>query len=282
MISERPRATPAKPRADRSAPLPKGIIIRRVETLGEYQECLAIQEEIWGAGFRELVPPTILLVAQKLGGVCAGAFAADGRMLGFVFGMTGLRDGRLAHWSDMLAVRVEARGAHLGAHLKHYQRELVRAVGVEMMYWTFDPLVARNAHLNLNWLGASVVEYVPDMYGSHTGSPLHGSLPTDRFVMAWDLTRDEASRAEASRPGVLVNPSPSNGVPAASAYPDAPVVRIAVPRDADAESPERRSIWRSVTREALTHYLTRGYDVVGFRRGTTADLPYYELAPRRA
>ncbi len=280
MISERPRATTAKGRIDWNAPPPEGIVIRRVETLDEYGECLAIQEEIWGDGFRELVPPTILLVSQKLSGVCAGAFAADGRMLGFVFGMTGLREGKLAHWSDMLAVRVEARGAHLGAHLKRHQRELVRAVGVDTMYWTFDPLVARNAHLNLNGLGASVVEYVPDMYGSRTGSPLHGSLPTDRFVMAWDLTRDGASRPEASRPGVLVNPSRMHRAGADGGYPDAPVIRIAVPHDADAESSEGRATWRAVTRAAFTHYLTRGYEVVGFRRGSTADWPYYELAPR--
>jgi predicted GNAT superfamily acetyltransferase len=279
MISERPSATIATVPSGRNAPPLEGIAIRRVETLEEYGECLAIQEEIWGAGFRELVPPTILLVAQKLGGVCAGAFAADGRMLGFVFGMTGVRDGKLAHWSDMLAVRLEARGAHLGAHLKRHQRELVRAMGVETMYWTFDPLVARNAHLNINWLGARVVEYVPDMYGSHTGSPLHGSLPTDRFVMSWDLTRDVASGPEASRPGVLVNASRNHGA-AAGGFPDAPVIHVAVPRDADAESAESRSIWRAGTRAALTHYLARGYDVVGFRRGTTADWPYYELAPR--
>lgn len=280
MISERPPTTHAAAKAHRRTPLPAGIVVRRVETLAEYEQCLAIQVETWGADFRELVPPTILLVAQKLGGVCAGAFAADGRMLGFVFGMTGLRDGKLAHWSDMLAVRPEARGAHLGEHLKNYQRELVRAVGVETMYWTFDPLVARNAHLNINRLGTSVVEYVPDMYGTTTGSPLHGSLPTDRFVVAWDMIRDAASRVEPSRPGLLVNPSMTNGVPAVNGCPDAPVVRIAVPRDADAEPTERRSIWRAVTREALTHYLARGYDVVGFRRGSAADLPYYELAPR--
>ena len=279
MISESPPCTRATAKADRSPPLPVGIAVRRVETLAEYQQCVAIQEETWGTGFRELVPPTILLVAQKLGGVCAGAFAADGRMLGFVFGMTGLRDGKLAHWSDMLAVRPEARGANLGEHLKNYQRELVRAVGIETMYWTFDPLVARNAHLNLNRLGTSVVEYVPDMYGTSTGSPLHGSLPTDRFVVAWDMTRDGASRSEPSRPGVLVNPL-LNGVPSVDGCPDAPVVRIAVPRDADAEPSERRAIWRTVTRTALTHYLARGYDVVGFRRGSAIELPYYELAPR--
>ena len=120
-----------------------GITLRRVATLDEYQTCVAIQEATWGVGFRELVPTAILMVAQKLGGVCAAAFDADGHMLGFVFGLTGIRDGVLVHWSDLLAVRPAARGAHLGERLKRYQRELVLAVGVRTMYWTFDPLVAR-------------------------------------------------------------------------------------------------------------------------------------------
>ena len=281
MIRERPRTTPGTARSDGSAPAAvENIAIRRISTLAEYEECRTIQEEIWGAGFRELVPPTILLVTQKLGGVCAAAFGSNGRMLGFVFGMTGIRDGKLAHWSDMLAVRVEARGAHIGERLKHYQRELVRAVGVDTMLWTFDPLVARNAHLNLNRLGTRVVEYVPDMYGSDTGSPLHGALPTDRFIVAWDLTGDDGARAEPSRPGILVNPLGTSGDPAVEQLPDAPAIRIAIPRDADGEPMARRSAWRAATRAAFTHYLTRGYEVVGFRRGTAADLPYYELAPR--
>jgi predicted GNAT superfamily acetyltransferase len=266
------------PDGDRSTA--DGVIIRRAETLGDYEQCRAIQEEIWGAEFRELVPPTILLVSQTLGGVCAGAFGPDGRMLGFVFGMTGVRDGMLAHWSDMLAVRLEARGRHIGERLKYYQRELVRAIGVDTMFWTFDPLVARNAHLNLDRLGTRVVEYVPDMYGADTGSPLHGSLPTDRFIVAWDLTRDGNGQVGPVRPGVLINPVRPDGDPVIAEWSDAPVVRVAIPRDADAESAARRSTWRAVTREALTHYLARGYDVVRFHRGTTTELPCYELAPR--
>ena len=75
-------------------------------------------------------------------------------MLGFVFGMTGVQDGRLVHWSDLLAVRPEARDRGLGRRLKLYQRSLVAELGVTRMLWTYDPLVARNAHLNLNALGA--------------------------------------------------------------------------------------------------------------------------------
>ena len=280
IIRKRARATPDPVPTPMSSIRPDEITVRRVETLAEYHECVAIQKETWGSGFREIVFPTILLVAQKLGGVCAGAFTANGRMLGFVFGMTGVRDGKLVHWSDLLAVRPEARGIHLGERLKCYQRDLVLAVGVETMHWTFDPLVARNAHLNLTRLGARAVEYVPDMYGSDTGSPLHGGLPTDRVVVAWDLTRPPGGESRLDRPGLLVNPVAANGLPTLNGLLDAPLVRIAVPRDLESEHNDRRAVWRQVTREAFASYLARGYEVVGFRRAQGDELPSYELSPR--
>jgi predicted GNAT superfamily acetyltransferase len=258
------------------------LTIRRVETLAEYQECVAIQEETWGPGFRELVPPAILMASQKIGGVCAAAFTPRGRMLGFVFGMTGVSGGVLVHWSDLLAVRAEARGARIGERLKRHQRELARAIGVRTMYWTFDPLVARNAHLNLVRLGARAVEYVPNMYGDNTGSPLHGALATDRFVAAWDLVSGERSAPGPRRAGVLVNPVTAEGAPVLVALSDAPVVRIAVPRDLDALSAEQRARWRAVTREAFLTYLGCGYEVVGFRRNEGEERPSYELAPAAA
>lgn len=281
MISERARAFPDPAPSDTPSATSDGIVVRRVDTLAEYQECVAIQKETWGAGFRELVFPSILMVAQKLGGVCAGAFAPSGRMLGFVFGLTGVRNGRLVHWSDMLAVRPEARGSHIGERLKLFQRDLVRAIGVETMHWTFDPLVARNAHLNLTRLGARAIEYVPDMYGSNTGSPVHGALPTDRVVVAWDLTRSPGGVERPSRAGVLVNPVAPDGLPSLNGLRDAPVVRIAVPRDLETEPNELRAVWREVTREAFATYLARGYEVLGFRRGQGDELPSYELSPQQ-
>ncbi|MGH7664152.1 MAG: hypothetical protein ACRENI_07655 [Gemmatimonadaceae bacterium] len=282
-----------------------GITIRRVQSPDEYAACVAIQTETWGEGFTERVPATILRLAQYVGGVTAGAFASDGRVLGFVFGMTGVRDGRLVHWSDLLAVRPEARDRGLGRRLKLFQRESLRPLGIAEMYWTFDPLVARNAHLNLIRLGARVAEYVPDMYGAETGSAVHGALGTDRFIVRWSIDGagdDEsglssiANDAEAGAgvargtrnitgagpdyAPVINAPLDGDGIPVDGELVGAPAVRLEVPNDIIAlieRNPEVARRWRDTTRRAFLSYLERGYRVAGFQRDPDTGRALYRL-----
>ena len=82
--------------------------IRPFDSLADYEACVRLQREVWGSDFVDVVPPTMLMVAQRVGGISAGAFDAHGTLLGFVFGISVVRDGQLAHWSKMLAVRPEA------------------------------------------------------------------------------------------------------------------------------------------------------------------------------
>lgn len=243
------------------------VTIRRVASLSEYEECVAIERETWGSQFTESVPATILRISQEVGGVTAAAFSKDGNMLGFVFGITGVREGKLAHWSDLLAVRVGARDMGLGKRLKAYQRELLLQIGVEIMYWTYDPLVARNAYLNLERLGARVSEYRPNFYGDDTGSVIHAALGTDRFIVAWRLDAPLHSRPVACEwsDTPLVDEK-SRGI-----LPDGSRVRIAIPDDIFAvleSDPSVAAQWRAVTRRAFMTYLDRGYSVAGFARGS--------------
>lgn len=228
-------------------------VIRHVQSTDELDACVALQRTIWGADFTECVPRTMLIIAQKMGGVVAGAFDGD-RLVGFVFGLTGVRHGRLAHWSDMLAVDPSARDQGIGRQLKAFQREAVLTLGVTEMYWTYDPLVARNAHLNLNRLGAEVVEYVPDMYGA-TSSALHGDVPTDRFIVRWRL----------------------DGPPAASPAARTDDRRVDIPLVADDADLGR---WRAATRQAMMDAIAEGYRVARFCREPEA--AYYILSRDRA
>ena len=282
MIHSAPSPAPAT-----AAPRGEPVVVRRATSLSDYAECVAIQGETWGTEFSERVPVSVLIVSQKIGGVVAVAADPAGRLLGFVFGMTGIHDGALIHWSDMLAVRPEARGCGIGERLKWYQRDLVRALGVGTMRWTFDPLVARNAGLNLGRLGARVIEYVPNMYGSGTRSPLHGTGDTDRVVVSWDLAPaggggHGAGPGSASGKVAVVNAPGADGVPVLHTIPDAGAVRIAIPHDAQSIAPSLHAAWRRSTRDAFLGCLARGYVVTGFHRGSAQELPGYDLEQRGA
>jgi predicted GNAT superfamily acetyltransferase len=251
--------------------------IRPFETIEEFRSCVELQEETWGRGFSERVPPAILKVSQILGGVSAGAYDADGGLAGFVFGMTGLRGGDLVHWSDMLAVRDDARDSGLGRRLKAYQRDEVLGRGVEKMHWTFDPLQSRNAYLNFNKLGIIVREYARDMYGQ-TDSPLHRGIGTDRFIALWLLSSErvalrlsgggDASGEDGYADAVSVLDADLDGALPRPGVPSLDLGNVALTVSIPAEigavmdaSMELALEWREATRTALTHYLDRGYEV---------------------
>jgi len=268
-----------------SAPL---VEIRPLRTTAELQQCVALQRATWGTDYDDIVPPSVLTVAQKIGGVAAGAFEADGRMAGFVFGMAGVRDGRVIHWSDMLAVREDARDRGIGKRLKEHQRAAAKAAGATTMYWTYDPLVARNAHLNFNQLGVTIDEYVEDMYGA-SASDLHRGLGTDRFVVAWPLDgvarRNAAVAASVDPDGApVLNADARAMTTEAAAAIDAArpsAVRVEIPLDIVSvrdSAPDEAVRWRASTRQAFQWALGRGFEVARFVASRPRGRGWYIMA----
>ncbi len=249
------------------------VALRALHSHDELSACVRLQRETWGAGYADIVPASILQVAQKVGGIAGGAFDADDALVGFVFGMTGIRHGRPVHWSHMLAVRPDLRDHGIGRRLKEFQRESLLATGVDVMYWTFDPLVARNAHLNLNRLGVTVDEYVPDMYGD-TGSELH-RFGTDRLIVSWPL-RQQAPRKPIPASELTGIPVVENGC-----RPEGPRVRVEIPRDVEAifaRDPDGAVAWRDRSRRAFLACVNEGYHVEAFR--DSGDGHYYYVLRR--
>jgi predicted GNAT superfamily acetyltransferase len=252
------------------------LTVRPLSSSADYAQAIELQRITWGRSFREIVPEAVLKITQRVGGVAAGAFNGAGAMEGFVYGMTGLYDGRLMHWSHMLAVRPELRDQGIGGKLKQFQRDQVRASGVEWMYWTFDPLVARNAHRNVNGLGVAVREYVTDMY-TDTGSDLH-AFGTDRFVVTLHVDAPRPNRKQVStepydRLPALNDCSPED---ARGVLLRGGSVRISIPGDIETLSITEARAWRQSTRAAFLTALERGYRISAFVR--TGHRCYYVLS----
>lgn len=254
------------------------MTVRDVTDLAACRAVVDLQVQVWGAK-GEIVPASVLLVTVKRGGILLGAYDGSS-LIGFVWSIPGVRDGQPMQWSHMLGVAPAWRGRRLGEALKRAQRERALAMGTELIEWTFDPLQAVNAHLNLHRLGAVASVYQPNLYGD-MDSPLMQGTPTDRLIAEWWLTRDHVTRRLAPRASlgavsaeVIAAPSAIIGggdtrseVPEAVLDLDHRRITIPVPGNFTALQQRDKDLaltWRLAVREAFSTYFLRGYRAVDF------------------
>ena len=256
--------------------------IRPLTTLDECRRVVQLEREVWGySDGEDVVPPPILIVSIKRGGILLGAFDASGEMKGFVYSMAALKDRRPTQWSHMLGVVKAARESGVGAQLKLAQREHALMLGVDVIEWTYDPLQAINAHLNFSKLGIVAAEYAENIYGD-SSSPLHRGSPTDRFVAEWHISRPHVQRRIESWEQPVVRDRSVAAAPVIN--PSVPGVVWIRPGDADLSLDVRRLLveiptgfsdmqlgdpdlamaWRLHTRAIFQHYFSRGYRAVDF------------------
>ena len=172
------------------------IEVRHCSGIQEYEQCVQIEHVTWGEEIS--VPSAIFVVAHHTGGQVLGAFDQK-KMVGFTLAVVGARHGTPFLHSHMTAVLPEYRNRGVGRLLKLFQRQDALERGIEVIEWTFDPLQFKNAHFNLERLGAIARRYIPNCYGV-TRSPLHAGLPTDRLVAEWWLSSERVKSILADSP----------------------------------------------------------------------------------
>jgi predicted GNAT superfamily acetyltransferase len=249
--------------------------IRPVQTRDEYRACERLQAEVVGMSDLDVVPGPILHSFAASGGAVIGAF--DGALMaGMVFGYTGLlEDGTPYHRSQRLAVLPAYRSQGVGEALKRAQAEHARRRGLSLMCWTFDPLLSRNAHLNLHKLGAFARRYIRDAYTASL--PRNTGAPSDRLWVEWELgeRRPEggsrkAAAGERKEEGWAVMLRCEDDQPAGLDLSAAgPVMVIQIPDDIDALHARDAALlarWREAARAAFEACFERGYRAVDFVR----------------
>src|SRR5213079_3307010 len=107
------------------------VTYRDLTTLEEYAAVVDLERGIWGPGYDEVVPVPILAITVKRGGILIGAFADD-RMVGFVYSLPAIKDGKPTQWSHMLGVVDEFRNAGVGYELKLLQRDRALAMDLDL------------------------------------------------------------------------------------------------------------------------------------------------------
>jgi len=232
--------------------------IRECTTIEEFDGCLSLQREAFGLPDLELSPRRHLIVSRQAGGWTLGAFAAD-RLVGFVHTLAAVRGNEIFGYSHMMAVAKDYQNKGVGARLKWAQRERALREGRKLIKWTWDPMQARNAHFNLNRLGATVDTYAENFYGIDYSTDAsitdRINLPSDRLSATWHLDSERV-----------------RGLASGSAAPFAeePVGSVSIPSQWNAlvkSDPKRAVEEQSRVREEFKNAFARGLICAGFQRG---------------
>jgi predicted GNAT superfamily acetyltransferase len=277
-----------------------------------------LQRLVWPGNETEVVPAHMLLAAVHNGGIVIGAFdlmhtetqtsedkntadenSAKGALLvGFVFGFPGIYptpDGpRLKHSSHMLGVHPNYRDQGIGFALKRAQWQMVRHQGLDRITWTFDPLMSRNAHLNITRLGAVCNTYKQEVYGVMRDG-LNVGIPSDRFQVDWWVNTRRVSQRLNKKPRIkldmahflaadtaVINPTqigidgfpypteindPANLIEKELDQQENSILMVEIPADITAIKntiPELAIEWRLHTREIFEQLFQLGYLVTDF------------------
>ena len=261
-----------------------GVTLRALTSLEDADGIIHVMGATWGD--HELMPREMLRALAESGNIPWGAFEGE-VMVGYVLGWAGVDadDGIHVH-SHMLAALPERRHSGVGFALKLAQRAMALDQGMSLVRWTFDPLIARNAHFNITKLGAQCDRFNRNFYGD-MGDVLNAGDRSDRLVVRWELERDpgpwpfpddrDQVLLRAAGPADLPRPEPSGQTEPTTDS----VVRVGVPRDYPALRRVDEGLaraWRDATGEVLAQCFVHGLHVVAFDADLEGGYPLYALA----
>ncbi len=272
------------------------IEVVHVHDPGDARAAAALLDEVWGrdeATGQVLTPEALTALAHSgcqvslarhrpgEGDVISAAASDPGEIVAVTAAWLG-RDpvtGEVTLHSHVTGVRPGRQRQGIGRAMKWAQRAWALEHDIRTVRWTFDPLIRRNAVLNLAALGAAVVSYDVDLYGPMADARNH-ALPTDRVTAVWDLS---APRVRAAAGGRVATPDigalkaagaevaltlDDRDAPVRSAT-EAPRRLIQVPSDIEvlrADRPEAALSWTHAIRETLGAGLDAGARVTGITR----------------
>ena len=222
------------------------ILIRKILTLTEQKLAREIFDKTWAGTSGTEITPNLLQAMVHSGSYLSGAFI-DNKIVGAAFAFPTTSDGLHLH-SHMTAVLPEFRDKGVGYALKIDQWNWAKKKNYSHLSWTFDPLVMRNAKLNIAKLGVDISAYYPNFYGDMPDA-LNAGDESDRLMVSWRTDVDAPKARE------LIN------------KPETGDILIAIPEDIVAirsKNQNESMKWRRQVREQFTAAFEKNGKVIGF------------------
>jgi predicted GNAT superfamily acetyltransferase len=169
------------------------VKISHLESLIEQKLAREIFDKTWAVNSGTEITPNLLQAMVHSGSYLSGAFI-DYKIVGAAFAFPATNGGLHLH-SHMTAVLPEFRDKGVGYALKIDQWNCAKKKNYSHLSWTFDPLVRRNAKLNIAKLGVDISAYFPNFYGAMPDA-LNAGDQSDRLMVSWRTDVDAPKARE--------------------------------------------------------------------------------------
>jgi predicted GNAT superfamily acetyltransferase len=220
--------------------------VRELESLQDQDSGRKIFDLTWAMDAGTEITPNLLQAMVHSGSYLSGAFV-DNKIVGAAFAFPATNNGLHLH-SHMTAVLDAYRDKGVGYALKIDQWSWAKKKNYSHLSWTFDPLVRRNAKLNIVKLGVDISAYHPNFYGEMPDA-LNAGDESDRLMVSWSTDIDEPKARQ-----LIAHPKPDD-------------ILIAIPEDIVAirSKDQRESMkWRRQVREQFLAAFEKNGKVIGF------------------
>jgi len=222
------------------------VQVRKLETIAEQNIGRHIFDETWALDSGTEITPNLLQAMVHSGAYLSGAFIEE-KCIGAAFAFPATTSGPHLH-SHMTAVLDGYRDQGIGYALKIDQWFWAKKNNYKEITWTFDPLVARNAKLNLTKLGVDISRYYPNFYGDMPDA-LNAGDESDRLMASWKVIGDQPTPRS-----MILNPSATD-------------ILIKIPEDIvviRGEDLSENLKWRRKVREEFMRVFEKNGKVIGF------------------
>ena len=222
------------------------IQVRELKSLQDQDSGRKIFDLTWAMDAGTEITPNLLQAMVHSGAYLSGAFI-ENKIVGAAFAFPATNNGLHLH-SHMTAVLDEYRDKGVGYALKVDQWNWAKKEKYSHLSWTFDPLVRRNAKLNIVKLGVDISSYYPNFYGAMPDA-LNAGDESDRLIVSWSTEIDAPKARE-----LITNPKPDD-------------ILIEIPEDIVAIRSKNQSEsmkWRRQVREQFLAAFEKNGKVVGF------------------
>ncbi len=222
------------------------VLIKSLEITSELNYARDIFDATWPMASNTEITPNLLRALVHSGSYLSGAFI-ENKLVGAALAFPATNDGLHLH-SHMTAVLPEYRDQGVGYALKIDQWNWAKKHRYSHLSWTFDPLVRRNAKLNLVKLGVDISAYYPNFYGAMPDA-LNAGDESDRLMVSWRTDIDAPKARE-----LITDPEPSD-------------ILIEIPEDIVAIRSKNQSEsmkWRRQVREQFMAAFEKNGKVIGF------------------